>query len=416
MSSTNEGFRRRYAYSLLAKQERYVDKLAGEIAKELLESESIKELTEDFEKKNMSTSNPFDFEDIDIDKLLVDVGATPNMPSDTDDSDDDGKVGFDTVILPKEKIEEVKSAISQLENHELIFNVWGFKKTFEKGTAVSLLFYGIPGTGKTMLAQAIADYLNAEVISVGNAQIQTSEPGGAERAIIKVFQQATRANEAFKQNKYENKQSIVFFDECDSLLADRANMGTILAAQVNCLLGEIEKFTGIVIFTTNMLGRLDPALERRLTAKIEFEFPTKEQREAIWRRMIPAKAPLDPDVDFNKLSDIKIVGGNIKNAVLNAARAAAYKKLEAINMACFTEAANKEAEALRAFQEEHVNEMRGNSVRRKMQDAVMENKTGANTISNVDVDRVIDITDDIDEKIDDKEKSDILDEVNDLLK
>jgi len=134
---------------------------------------------------------------------------------------------------------------------------------------------------------------------------------------------------------------------------DRNEVGPILAAQVNALLTEIERFDGIIVFTTNRLGKLDPALERRITTKVEFEFPDKEQRLAIWKRMIPKKAPLGKQVSLEKLADYPLTGGNIKNAVLNAARMCAYEKKKSITQKYFVDAIEKEIQSIQSFVSEY---------------------------------------------------------------
>ncbi len=251
------------------------------------------------------------------------------------------KVTMESVVMSKDKKEEIKAAISQVHNNDLIFDKWGFGDVFEKGTAISLLFYGIPGTGKTLMAQAIADSMDMQLKLYGTADIESSEPGGAERMIRTIFKEAKNAKH----------KRLILFDECDSLLMDRNEVGPILAAQVNTLLSELEHYTGIIVFTTNRLGKLDAAMERRITAKIEFEFPDQKARRDIWKRMIPKKAPLK-DIDFDKLAEYQIAGGNIKNVVLNAARAAAYQKKKALEMSHFIIAIEREESSLKAFRDQ----------------------------------------------------------------
>lgn len=252
-------------------------------------------------------------------------------------------VTLDSVVMSDEKRLEIRAAISQIEHQDLIFDKWGFNEVFEKGTAITLLFYGVPGTGKTLSAQAIAGETKSKLKIVSTADIESAEPGGAERAMQAVFAEAKRLF------KGKEKSQVLLFDECDSLLMDRNEVGPILGAQINCLLSEIERHEGIVIFTTNRLGKLDPALERRISAKIEFMFPDESERAKIWKRLIPAKAPLDKDVDFALLATYPLAGGNIKNAVLNAARKAAFEKSKTITMAHFKKAIETEAESLQAF-------------------------------------------------------------------
>lgn len=257
------------------------------------------------------------------------------------------KITFDSVILAEDKKEEIKAAISQSENYAKIFEEWGFDDVFEKGTAVTLLFHGVPGTGKTLMAQAIADNLGADLKIYGTADIESSTPGEPERIMRKIF---NAARDFFSVNK---KHQVILFDECDALLYNRNKVGVILGAQINALLTEIEKHDGIIIFTTNRIEILDPALERRIAAKIEFPFPDKVQRKQIWARMIPKKAPLGKDVNLDHLAEYPLAGGNIKNAVLNAARMAAYKKASSIDMHYFVQAIEKEAVAQKFFEAEY---------------------------------------------------------------
>lgn len=223
-------------------------------------------------------------------------------------------VTFDSVILPTEKKQAIEHAINQVEHHNLIFTEWGFGDTMEKGKAISMLFYGEPGTGKTLMAQAIADKYSYKLVAISTGDIETPEPGGAERAIKKAFKDA-------------GKDTVLLFDECDSLISSRKHMGSILAAQVNALLTELEQYEGIVVFTTNRIETLDEAFERRLSLKLEFEMPSAEHRAQIWSRMFPAKAPLSSDVDFTELASVEIAGGHIKNIVLQSARMAANQQI-----------------------------------------------------------------------------------------
>lgn len=273
-------------------------------------------------------------------------------------------ITIESVIMPPEKKKQIHSAISQLQYTDLIFNTWGFGDIFEKGTAVSMIFYGIPGCGKTLMAEAIANHLGLDLLTISPAEIETQVPGGAERNIKRYFKMAS-GKEGVPTDKIDSstgqlkvappKKHVILFDECDSLIGDRANVGMIIAGQINTILSELERFTGVVIFTTNRLGALDPAVERRLTAKIEFDFPNEEIRKSIWERMIPKKAPIDKDVDFNELAKFPLTGGNIKNIVLNAARATAYNQQKTITLDCFLECIEKEAVESKKFTEHYKN-------------------------------------------------------------
>jgi SpoVK/Ycf46/Vps4 family AAA+-type ATPase len=91
------------------------------------------------------------------------------------------------------------------------------------------------------------------------------------------------------------------------------------------LLQELERFNGVVIFATNLAANFDPAFERRIRTHILFEMPGVEEREQIWRVQVhPSRTPLGDDVDFRALAErYDVSGGDIRNAVLKAALAAA---------------------------------------------------------------------------------------------
>ena len=256
-------------------------------------------------------------------------------------------VSFDSVILHQDKKQAILDAIKQVDNHGLIFQQWGFDSVFEKGTAVALLFFGPPGTGKTLMAQAIADRFSYNLKLISTAEIETPEPGGAERNIKAAFESA-------------GEDTVLLFDECDSLISSRKHMGSILAAQVNCLLTELEHYKGIVVFTTNRIEALDEAFDRRLALKVEFDMPDAEHRERIWKRMFPPQAPLADDVDFAELATVEIAGGHIKNVVIQAARMAANLDIpneeKKITQAILVEALTREVEGNVAFTEAKENE------------------------------------------------------------
>lgn len=252
-------------------------------------------------------------------------------------------VDFDSVVISDSKRQQILEAMEQVNQNDLIFNKWGFGETIEKGKGVSMLFYGPPGTGKTLMAQAIANKLECTLKVISTADIESSAPGEAERNIRKHFSEA------------KDGKSVLLFDECDSLIYNRAGVGPILSAQINELLSQIERFDGITLFTTNRLGTLDEAVNRRLALKLEFAMPNRKQRAEIWKRMFPKQAPLAEDVDWHRLAVVEVTGGYIKNSVLRAARMAAIQDIEddkkQINMAHLIKALQLETESMIDFED-----------------------------------------------------------------
>lgn len=233
---------------------------------------------------------------------------------------------LDPLVIAPEVKEEILAVIKQHKHGKKIFHDWGLSETIEYGKGMTFLFYGGPGTGKTWAATCIAKVFGQEMLSIGASEIQTSEPGGAERNLVNAFQAATE------------QDRILFIDECDSLIMSRDDVGMILSSEINTLLTQIEKFEGTLILATNRVEQLDAALERRISLIVEFPEPNHEARQEIWKKLIPKKMPVDDEVKPEKLADHKLTGGQIKNAVLQAARLAAASEVKKVGLAHFESA------------------------------------------------------------------------------
>ena len=113
--------------------------------------------------------------------------------------------------------------------------------------------------------------------------------------------------------------------------------------QVNMLLQELERFEGLCIMATNRKLALDEALERRMAVKIDFERPGADLRRQIWRKLVPPSMPIGPDVNFDRLAEADLSGGEIRNVVVNAARIALTRDRRGpLTMADFERAVVKE--------------------------------------------------------------------------
>ncbi|GMV92626.1 MAG: hypothetical protein AMXMBFR82_24040 [Candidatus Hydrogenedentota bacterium] len=210
--------------------------------------------------------------------------------------------------------QSLEIAVTQARHAGTLFRTWGLGESILYGRGVTMLFAGPPGTGKTASAEALAGELKKDLLVVNYARIQDCFVGQTEKNIVATFREA-RA-----------KDAVLFWDEADAMFYDR-NLAsrTWEVRDVNVLLQEIERFDGVCILATNRKITLDKALERRITLKVEFEPPNRESREAIFKKLIPAKMPLARDVTFDKLSDLELSGGEIKNVILNAARIALHR-------------------------------------------------------------------------------------------
>ena len=82
------------------------------------------------------------------------------------------KYNFDDLVLHSSTKEQIERAIAFKKHSDLVFNQWGLGKTHKHSNRVCLNFYGVPGTGKTMAAHAVADYLEKQLLIINYAEIE----------------------------------------------------------------------------------------------------------------------------------------------------------------------------------------------------------------------------------------------------
>jgi SpoVK/Ycf46/Vps4 family AAA+-type ATPase len=224
---------------------------------------------------------------------------------------------FDDVVLPATTLRALNHALALVRKHDLIFHQWGLAERHSTGLGLAFHFAGPPGTGKTICAEALAYSLGKRLLVVRYAELESRWVGQTAKHVANVFRAA------------EREDAVLFFDEADAIAGRRftsvsAAYEREANAIVNVLLHELETFSGVVIFATNLAANIDPAFERRIRTHILFEMPNVEERERIWRVQLHArKTPLADDVDFRALAEaFPRSGGDIKNAVLKAAQIA----------------------------------------------------------------------------------------------
>ena len=178
-------------------------------------------------------------------------------------------IKFDDIAGLKEVKEEVNEFVNILKGHS---------RYTEMGCKVprGALFYGSPGTGKTMIAKAIAGECESSFIHVSGSGFNEVYVGVGQSRVRKLFEKAR-----------ENSPCVIFIDEIDTLGAKRSYRSSHSEHEntLNALLAEmdgIEENTNIMIFgATNRPESLDPALLRagRFDRKIQFNLPTLEERK-----------------------------------------------------------------------------------------------------------------------------------------
>ncbi len=229
---------------------------------------------------------------------------------------------FEDVILSPATRRALETALAQVTQHDLIFKGWGLGERHSTGLGLAFNFAGPPGTGKTICAEAIAQSLGRQLLVVRYAELESMWMGETSKNVAAIFRTA------------REEEAVLFFDEADAIAARRSTSVDSGAQResnsvVNVLLQELDRYTGVVIFATNLAANFDPAFERRIRTHVLFELPGETERVRIWKvQLHPSRTPLAPDVDFSTLAQqYEVSGGDIQNAVLKAALAAAAEPI-----------------------------------------------------------------------------------------
>jgi len=226
------------------------------------------------------------------------------------------------IVLPDEKRRQLDQIAARVRHRRTVHYDWGFGEKLSRGKGLNVLFAGQSGVGKTMAAEVLASDLSLVLFQIDLSSVVSKYIGETEKHLAAIFREA------------EMNQSLLFFDEADSLFGKRTEVkdahDRYANLEVNYLLQRIEQYEGLVILATNMQRNLDDAFLRRMQEVVDFPFPDEALRERIWRKHVPARAPVDANIDYGFLArQFKLAGGNIKNAVMTAAflAASAGKKI-----------------------------------------------------------------------------------------
>jgi hypothetical protein len=223
------------------------------------------------------------------------------------------KAGWDDLVLPERQMQSLRQLASQVRYRMKVYETWGFSDKGRRGLGLSSLFAGESGTGKT-LAAVLARELNLDLYRIDLSAVVSKYIGETEKNLKQVFDAS------------EEGGVLLLFDEADALFGKRSDVkdghDRYANIEVSYLLQRMEAYQGLTILTTNLKSAIDNAFQRRLRFTVTFPFPDAVQRQAIWSRVFPARTPTQ-DLDFRKLSQLNITGGNIRNIALNAAFLAA---------------------------------------------------------------------------------------------
>ncbi|MBQ2666466.1 AAA family ATPase [Methanobrevibacter sp.] len=232
-------------------------------------------------------------------------------------------ITLDDIVGQENAKAKVKVIAKYLENPER-FGPWAPK---------NILFYGLPGTGKTMLVKALSNELDVPLYLVKATSLIGEHVGDASSKIHDLFKKAS-----------ENAPSIIFIDEIDAIALHRSfqSIRGDVSEIVNALLTEMdgieENKSVITIGATNNQNSLDLGVRSRFEEEIEFKLPDDDERLHILENNLNTM-PLDYDLDLEKIVKItkglsgrdikeKILKTSLHNAISNDSEIITMKNIE----------------------------------------------------------------------------------------
>ena len=214
-------------------------------------------------------------------------------------------VTFKDIVGQDNAKSKVKVIRKYLDNPES-FGEWAPK---------NILFYGLPGTGKTMLVKALSNELDSQLYLIKATSLIGEHVGDASAKIHDLYKKAS-----------ENAPSIIFIDEIDAIAIHRSfqSLRGDVSEIVNSLLTEMdgidENDSVITIGATNNPGSLDLAVRSRFEEEIEFKLPDDTERLQILENNLKTM-PVEYDLDLEKIVKLTkgLSGRDIKDKILKTA-------------------------------------------------------------------------------------------------
>ncbi|MBL1232846.1 MAG: ATP-binding protein [Flavobacteriales bacterium] len=233
------------------------------------------------------------------------------------------KLNWEDLIVDQNVMEDLTEVKDWLLYSDLILNEWELDNKLKPGYRV--LFYGLPGTGKTMAASLLGKATNRPVFRVDLSLVVSKYIGETEKNLGQLFDEA------------EHKDWILFFDEADALFGKRTSTkganDRYANQEVAYLLQRIEDFSGLVVLATNIQTNIDEAFSRRFQSMIHFPKPGKKERKLLWERLFQDTFELESAINLETLSDdYELSGGEMINVLRYCALEAAKRNKKIIEL------------------------------------------------------------------------------------
>jgi len=244
-------------------------------------------------------------------------------PVDAEDVGQTGGITYEDVGGIGQQLLKIREMIELPLKHPELFRRLGIDPP--KG----VLLHGPPGTGKTMIAKAVANEVNAHFKSINGPEIISKYYGESEKQLREIFDEAS-----------ENSPAIIFIDEIDSICPKREDVSgeverRVVAQMLTLMDGMQARENVVVIGATNRRDALDPALRRpgRFDREIEIGVPDREGRNEIMdvhTRGMPISE--DFDIDWILENTYGFVGADLAALVREAAMLALRRYLPEMDL------------------------------------------------------------------------------------
>ncbi|KAF2338341.1 ATP-binding protein [Flavobacterium tistrianum] len=233
------------------------------------------------------------------------------------------QLDWDDLVLNSNTLNQIKEIETWLKFNDILLHEWNMKAKIKPGFRV--MFYGAPGTGKTLTASLLGKYTHRDVYRIDLSMVISKYIGETEKNLSSLFDKAT------------DKDWILFFDEADAVFGKRTNVrdahDKYANQEVSYLLQRIENHPGLVILASNFKTNIDSAFTRRFQSIIEFEVPSYSERLKLWQNNLPKGIKIAEDVNLQELSKkYDITGANIVNIIQYACLRTLEDKNKSINL------------------------------------------------------------------------------------
>ena len=219
------------------------------------------------------------------------------------------------LVVPSSLREELAALVVRCRLREQFSETLGPSIKARYRPSVRALFVGPSGTGKTLAAAWLATQLGIPLCRVDLSAVTSKYIGETEKNLSQLLSRA------------EQSEVVLLFDEADALFGKRTDIreanDRYANAQTNYLLQRMESYDGITVLTSNSRARFDAAFMRRFDAVLNFPPPGVDERRALWRTHLGQAHGLSAAELDLLASVVDFSGGQIRNAVLGAAVAAA---------------------------------------------------------------------------------------------